>query len=110
MIHFLPDPDQVQVAASPFHERVHGLSQALQVLTALGEDAPGAFRAVPELGSNISGMALDLSDRIASASAAGLEAIAALREIGLEANPAAAQYLADMIRDGLDRLGAVTSL
>ena len=78
MIHFLPDPDQVQVAASPFHERVHGLSQALQVLTALGEDAPGAFRAVPELGSNISGMALDLSDRIASASAAGLEAIAAL--------------------------------
>jgi hypothetical protein len=110
MIHFLPDPDQVQVAASPFHERVHGLSQALQVLTALGKDAPGAFRAVPELGSNISGMALDLSDRIASASAAGLEAIAALREIGLEANPAAAQYLADMIRDGLDRLGAVTSL
>lgn len=110
MIHFLPDPEMAVAAASPFEARVAGLSQALNVLTELGGEFPDAFRGQTAIGPNVSGMAESTCDRIASASAAGLEAIAALRDAGLEANPAAARLLADTIRDGLDRLGAITSL
>lgn len=109
MIHFLPDPETAQPIASPVSARVDGLHHALSVVAGLGGEAVDNVRVFPVDG-NASRLAEDLSERITAASAAGLEAIAALRDAGLDANPAAARVLADMIRDGLDAIGAVTSL
>lgn len=109
MIHFLPDAATAEPIASPLAARVDGLNHALSVVAALGGEASGSVHPFPA-NADASRLAEDLSERIASASAAGLEAIAALRDAGLDANPAAARFLADMIRDGLDQIGAVTSL
>lgn len=109
MIHFLPDADTVQPIASPLTARVDGLHHALNVVAGLGGEGAPNVRLFPVAG-DVSRLADDLSERITAASAAGLEAIASLRDAGLDANPAAARLLADMIRDGLDQIGAVTSL
>lgn len=110
MIHFLPDPDTVTAMLSPFPARVNGLAHALSVVERLGGQHEGNVHSLPAVNGEISRLAEDLSERLAAASAAGLEAIAALREQGFEANPVATRLLADMIRDGLEELGAVTSL
>ncbi len=109
MIHFLPDPDEARPIASPLAARVDGLHHALQAVAGLTGEPAEIVAAFP-IGRDGSRLADDLSERIASASAAGLEAIASLRDAGLDANPAAARLLADTIRDGLDQIGAVTSL
>ncbi|MEO8619074.1 MAG: hypothetical protein ABI412_06900 [Sphingomicrobium sp.] len=110
MIHFLPDPETATAMTSLFPARVSGLAHALSVVERLGGKADGNVHSLPAVNGDINRLAEDLSERLAAASAAGLEAIAALREQGLDANPVAARLLADMIRDGLDELGAVTSL
>lgn len=109
MIHFLPDPDEAMPIVSPLTARVDGLHHALKVIAGLGGEPIGNVLAFT-MGNDVNRLAEDLSERITAASAAGLEAIAALRDAGLDANPAAARLLADTIRDGLDQLGAVTSL
>ena len=100
MIHFLPDADTVQPIASPLTARVDGLHPALNGVAGLGGAGAPNVRLFPVAG-DVSRLADDLSERITAASAAGLEAIASLRDAGLDANPAAARLLADMIRDGL---------
>jgi len=89
-----------QPIASPVNARVDGLHHALSVVAGLGGAPADNVRVFPVDG-HASRLAEDLSERITAASAAGLEAIAALRDAGLDANPAAARALADMIRDGL---------
>lgn len=110
MIHFLPDPDTATALPSPFPARVSGLAHALSVVERIGGHPDGNVYSLPVVSGEVNQLAEDLSERLAAASAAGLEAIAALREQGLDANPAAARMLADMIRNGLDELGVVTSL
>jgi hypothetical protein len=110
MIHFLPDTDMAMPLSSPFPARVSGLAHALSVVERLGGKDHGNVQALPVAHGDVNRLAEDLSERLAAASAAGLEAIAALRQEGLDANPAAARLLADMIRGGLDELGAITSL
>ncbi|MEP7315283.1 MAG: hypothetical protein ABI667_01150 [Sphingomicrobium sp.] len=110
MIHFLPDLETTTALPSPFQARVSGLAHAFSVVERLGGKSDGDVHSLPAVKGEVNRLAEDLSERLAAASAAGLEAIAAIRELGLEANPAAAQMLADMIRNGLDELGAVTSL
>ena len=112
MIHFLPDPETCQPAAAC--ARFAGLDRALAVVEQLGGEpsAPRAALADAWAGAGAVQRELldDWSTRAAAASAAGLEAIAALQAMGLEANPAALRRLADDIRGELESMGAVLSL
>lgn len=112
MIHFLPDPETVQPAASA---RLAGLDRALAVVERLGGEAVPARRFdLADAWANADdarrALADDWAERAASASAAGLEAVAALHAMGLEANPAALRRLADDIRDECEAIGAVLGL
>lgn len=114
MIHFLPDPETASVQLQPTAAlRAGGLMRALAVVEEIGGEAPGIAQS--QLGAHFAsaadtGLIDQLSERAVAASAAGLEAIAALTEAGGTANPAAARLLADTIRDALDEMGAVLSL
>lgn len=115
MIHFLPVADDwaPALAPAPVAARLAGVAHALSVVEALGGERPGP--AHPALAAASGAHAGDplvamLSERLALGSAAGLEALAALGDAGLNANPAAARMLADAIRDGLDAMGVVLSL
>ena len=114
MIHFLPDPKTPSVQLQPAAAiRAGGLMRALAVVEEIGGEAPGTAQS--QLAARLaladgSGLIDQLSERAVAASAAGLEAIAALTEAGGTANPAAARLLADTIRDALDEMGAVLSL
>ena len=113
MIHFLPDPESF--APAPANARLAGLDRALAVVERLGGEAVTARRfelADAWAGADATRQALidDWSERAASASAAGLEAIAALQAMGLEANPAALRRLADDIRAEFEAMGAILSL
>ncbi|WP_118856230.1 hypothetical protein [Sphingomonas mesophila] len=110
MIHFLPDPDCAEALSPSTAElRAGGLARALAVIAELGGEAPGFQPAAFALAAD--DPRLDhFSERAVAASAAGLEAIAALASAGGSANPAAARLLADTIRDALDGMGARLSL
>lgn len=113
MIHFLPDPEQSTPA--PANARLAGLNRALAAVEQLGGEAVPARRFDLNdawAGADVTHQALvdDWSERAASASAAGLEAVAALHAMGLEANPAALRRLADDIRAEFEAMGAVLSL
>ena len=114
MIHFLPDPETASAQPQPYAAiRAGGLMRALAVVEEIGGETPGLAQS--ELAARLAladenGLIDQLSERAVSASAAGLEAIAALVEAGRSANPAAARLLADTIRDALDDMGAVLSL
>lgn len=112
MIHFLPDPDQCQPAAGAI--RIVGLDRALNVVAQLAGEPEtrraGLADAWAGAGEAQRQLLDDWSDRAASASAAALEAIAALQAMGLEANPAALRRLADTIRGDLESMGAILSL
>ena len=114
MIHFLPDPDTAAAAMpSGAAMRAGGLARALAVVEEIGGQGPSLSPdpLVAQLALAGSGGLVDhLSERAVAASAAGLEAIAALAEAGGTANPAAARLLADTIRDALDEMGALITL
>ncbi len=117
MIHFLPEPDALTVARpADALARVAGLSHALAAAESLGGHAaiatdqiaiavawPAATEAQHALFDAMSAHAV-------AGSVAGLEAIATLRDAGLEANRAAIDTLTASIRDELDRLGLLLTL
>ncbi len=117
MIHFLPEPDALPISApADALARVAGLGHALAAAEGLTGCAgvsvdnsriaaawPGATEAQHALFDAMSAHAV-------AGSVAGLEALAALRGAGLEANRAAVDMLTASIRDELDRLGMLLSL
>jgi hypothetical protein len=113
MIHFVPDSADRQTPA-PYAEavaRLASLRQALQLVEGLTGAAPTAMREEwPAVATSKQPCFDALSARTVAGSAAGLEAIAALRAEGLDANPAAAELLAKDIRAGLEELGVLLSL
>jgi hypothetical protein len=116
MIHFLPEPDTSDVLPSESAARLSGLGHALAAVQALGGTAPdGADHAAiaaawPAAGDSRHDLFETLSARAVAGSVAGLEAIAALRDAGLEANRAAIDTLTHSIRGEIDRLGLLLSL
>jgi hypothetical protein len=113
MIHFVPDSPAQEMPA-PYAEavaRLAGLRHALQLVEGLTGAAPVAMGdEFPQPGELSQRCFEDRSARTVAGSAAGLEAIAALRDHGLEASPAAAERLARDIRAGLEELGVHFSL
>ena len=98
MIHFLPEPDAIAVAPpGDALARVAGLAHAL---AAAWPSATNAQHALFDA----------LSAHAVAGSVAGLEAIGALRDAGLEANRAAIDTLTASIRGELDRLGTLLTL
>jgi len=112
MIHFLPDLDNVQPAAVP--ARLAGLDRALAVVEQLGGERASTRLSLADAWAGAHEDQQRLlnywSDRVATASAAALEAIAALQAMGLSANPAALRRLADDMRADMESMGAVLSL
>lgn len=116
MIHFVPDSLSQEMPA-PYAEavaRLAGLRQALQLVEGLTGAAPAAIYNEPTVWP-VAGEAHERcfdarSARTVAGSAAGLEAIAELRANGRDANPAAAERLAQDIRAGLEELGVHFSL
>ena len=110
MIHFVPESP---AAPAPYAEavtRLASLRHALQLVEGLtGKPSPVADTPWPDDATPPPGFEAR-SARTVAGSAAGLEAIAALRSAGGDANPAAAERLADDIRAGLEELGALLSL
>ncbi len=109
MLHILPD----EASSAPVDSRQQsfreGLGRALAVVEEIGGESSGPPRiTVSELRGpprpEMDAFLEELAMKITAASAAGLEAIAALGDEGLEANPAAVRLLADQLRDGLDAL------
>jgi hypothetical protein len=113
MIHFVPDSFNEEVPA-PYAEavaRLASLRQALHLVEGLTGAAPTAFRdELPQVDEGQRPAFEARSARTVAGSAAGLEAIAALRANGFDANPAAAERLASDIRAGLEELGVHFSL
>ena len=117
MIHFLPEPDAMTVAPpADALARVAGLSQALAAAETLSGGAGvaadhHAIAAAWPTASDAQHALFDaLSANAVAGSVAGLEAIATLRDAGLEANRAAIDTLTASIRGELDRLGLLLSL
>ena len=122
MIHFLPEPDALTVAPpTDALARVAGLSHALAAAETLGghnavandqtaADQNGIATAWPAATDAQHALFDALSANAVSGAVAGLEAIATLRNAGLEANRAAVDTLTQSIRDELDRLGLLLSL
>ena len=113
MIHFLPVSDTAAaLPQSAVAQRAGGLARALEAVEQVGgECRTSASDLVARIAlADGNGLIDHVSERAVAASAAGLEAIAALAEAGGTANPAAARLLADTIRDALDEMGALLSL
>ena len=117
MIHFLPESDALTVAPPPDAlARVAGLNQALAAAETLGGQAAlatdhNAIAAAWPTATEAQHVLFDvLSANAVAGSVAGLEAIATLRDAGLEANRAAIETLTQSIRGELDRLGLLLSL
>jgi hypothetical protein len=116
MIHFLPEPDAVEALPSESAARLTGLSHALAAVQTLGGHSPeGSDHAAiaaawPPADDSRHALFETLSARAVAGSVAGLEAIAALRDAGLEANRAAIDTLTHSIRAEIDRLGLLLSL
>lgn len=112
MIHFLPEPEVAQAANDDVLARVAGLGHALAAAT--GAPVPvdeAAFAAAWPAASETSHELFEtMSARAVAGSVAGLEAIAALRDAGLDANRAAIDTLTASIRAELDKLGLLLSL
>ena len=112
MIHFLPELDAAPAVPADVLARVAGLGHALSA--ANGAPCPvdqSAFAAAWPAASDASHDLFEtMSARAVAGSVAGLEAIAALRDAGLEANRAAIDTLTASIRAELDRLGMLLSL
>ncbi len=117
MIHFVHDSVATELRAhyAEAVARLAGLRQALVLV----EGMAGSSQSVPPANENavatLNGEARkawfdDRSARAVAGSAAGLEAIAALKEDGGQPHPAAADRLANDIRLRLEELGAVLSL
>ena len=117
MIHFLPEPDALAVAPPvDALARLAGLSHALAATETLnGNDAvlidhAGIAAAWPAATDAQHALFDALSAHAVAGSVAGLEAIATLRDAGLEANRAAIDTLTASIRGELDRLGTLLTL
>ena len=117
MIHFLPEPDAMAVAPPvDALARVAGLSHALAAAetlsgnVAVGADQAGIASAWPTATEAQHALFDALSAHAVAGSVAGLEAIATLRDAGLEANRAAIDTLTASIRSELDRLGTLLTL
>jgi hypothetical protein len=117
MIHFLPEADAFDaVPSSDAMARVAGLGHALAAAEAAGggratELDQGAMAAAwPTATDAVHDLFETMSARAVAGSVAGLEAIAALRDAGVEANRAAIDTLTASIRAELDRLGMLLSL
>jgi len=117
MIHFLPEPDALTVAPpADALARVAGLSHALAAAETLGENAAAtidqAALANAWPAATVAQHALfdAMSAHAVAGAAAGLEAIATLRDAGLEANRAAVDLLTASIRDELNRLETLLTL
>lgn len=114
MIHFVPDSAATETPA-PYAEavaRLASLRQALQLVEGMTGAAPAAALSDADWPENDAQRCWfeDRSARTVAGSAAGLEAIAALRANGGDANSAAADRLAQEIRAGLEELGVLFSL
>ncbi len=121
MIHFLPEPDALTVAPpADALARVAGLSHALAAAETLGGGAgvapdqtarDSAIAAAWPTATDAQHALFDaMSAHAVAGSVAGLEAIATLRDAGLEANRAAIDTLTHSIRSELDRLGTLLTL
>ena len=117
MIHFLPETDSIAVAPPvDALARVAGLSHALAAAETLGGNAAAvpdqtAFAAAWPTATDAQHALFDaMSAHAVAGSVAGLEAIATLRDAGLEANRFAIYTLTRSIRDELDRLGLLLTL
>ena len=117
MIHFLPEPDAMTVAPPvDALARVAGLSHALAAAetlggkVAVGTDQAGIASAWPTATEAQHALFDAMSAHAVAGSVAGLEAIATLRDAGLDANRAAIDTLTASIRSELDRLGALLTL
>ena len=117
MIHFLPEPDAMAVAPPvDALARVAGLSHALAAAETLGgnvavaTDQTAIATAWPTATDAQHALFDAMSAHAVAGSVAGLEAIATLRDAGLEANRAAIDTLTQSIRSELDRLGTLLTL
>ena len=116
MIHFLPDPADYSAAPADALARVAGLSHALAAAegltggTAADVDHAAIASAWPTATDAQHALFDALSANAVAGSVAGLEAIATLRDAGLEANRAAIDTLTASIRGELDRLGLLLTL
>ena len=117
MIHFLPEPDAIGVAPpGDALARVAGLAQALAAAEGLSghgtkpADQAALAAAWPSATHAQHALFDALSAHAVAGSVAGLEAIGALRDAGLEANRAAIDTLTASIRGELDRLGTLLTL
>ena len=117
MIHFLSEPDAMAVAPPvDVLARVAGLSHALAAAETLGgnvamESDPAAIASAWPIATDAQHALFDaMSAHAVAGSVAGLEAIATLRDAGLEANRAAINTLTQSIRSELDRLGTLLTL
>ena len=117
MIHFLPEPDAIDVAPpADALARVAGLNHALAAAETLGGKAAAGVdqtaiaTAWPTATDAQHALFDALSAHAVAGSVAGLEAIATLRNAGLEANRAAIDTLTASIRAELDRLGTLLTL
>jgi len=117
MIHFLPEPDALAVAPPvDALARLAGLSHALAAIETLNGNGPvasdhsGIAAAWPAATDAQHALFDALSANAVAGSVAGLEAIATLRDAGLEANRAAIDTLTQSIRGELDRLGLLLTL
>ena len=117
MIHFLPEPDAMAVAPPvDALARVAGLSHALaaaETLTGgagIAADQSAIVVAWPTATDAQHALFDAMSAHAVAGSVAGLEAIATLRDAGLEANRAAIDTLTASIRSELDRLGTLLTL
>lgn len=116
MIHFLPEPDAVAVAPpADALVQVAGLDHALAAAQLLGGKEPAAPRhdlaaAWPTASEAQQALFDAMSAHAVAGSVAGLEALATLRNAGLEANRAAIDTLTASIKDELERLGTLLTL
>ena len=117
MIHFLPEPDALAVEPPvDALARVAGLNHALNAAETLSGTAPttpdpAAITAAWPVATDAKHALFDaMSAHAVAGSVAGLEAIASLRNAGLEANLAAVDTLTASIRSELDGLGRLLTL
>ena len=116
MIHFLPESDSGDVVKpADALARIAGLDHALAAAERLRGNVPipcghRVAAAWPRASEAQQAMCEAMSARAVAGSVAGLEALALLRNAGLEANRAAIDTLTASIKDELDRLGHLLTL
>ena len=116
MIHFLPEPDSADVAPpADALVRIAGLDHALAAAERLRGNVPipcghRVAAAWPSASEAQQALCDAMSAHAVAGSVAGLEALATLRNAGLEANRAAIDTLTSSIKSELDRLGTLLTL